>query len=129
MTRRCLKLVISLYFLITDLFLFYPLSLKISEKLVYNRIIDYVSKYKILFDNQFGFRKQHSIYYALTLLYDKIPSAIDNNEITVGIIIDLSQALDIVSHHILLKWFTMSKLISFFSMVFAVLHLTGLKTI
>lgn len=72
---------------------FLPSFSKILEKLVYDIIIDYLSKYKILFDNQFGFRKQHFIEYALALLYDKIPSAIDNDEITVGIIIDLSKQL------------------------------------
>ena len=42
-----------------------PSFSKILEKLVYNRLIDYLSKYKILSDNQFGFRKQHSTEYAL----------------------------------------------------------------
>ena len=40
---------------------------KILEKLVYNRVIDYLSKYKILSDNQFGFREHHSTEYALAL--------------------------------------------------------------
>ena len=42
-----------------------PSFSKILEKLVYNRLIDYLSKYKILSDNQFGSRKQHSTEYAL----------------------------------------------------------------
>ena len=64
-----------------------PSFSKILEKLVYNGLIDYLSKYKILFDNQFGFRKHRSTEYALALLYDKISSAIDSNEVTVGILI------------------------------------------
>ena len=48
-----------------------PSFFKISEKLVCNRIIDYLSKYKILSDDQFGFRKQHSAKYALALLFVK----------------------------------------------------------
>ena len=58
--------------------------------------------YKILSDNQFGFRKQHSTEYALTLLYDKVSLAIDNKEFTVGIFIDLSKAFDTVDQTILL---------------------------
>ena len=72
------------------------------DKLVYNRVIDYSSEHKILSDNQFDFRKHHSTEYALGLLYDKISSAIDNNEITVGIFIDLSKAFHTVNHQILL---------------------------
>ena len=74
---------------------------KILEKLVYNRLIDYLSKYKIPSDNQFGFRKHHSTEYALALLYDKICSAIDSNDATVEIFIDLSKAFDTVNHQTL----------------------------
>ena len=83
-----------------------PISLlpsfsKTLEKLVYNRLIDYLSKCKILSDNQFGFRKHHSTEYALALLYHKISSAIDSNEATVGIFINLSKAFDTVNHQII----------------------------
>ena len=79
-----------------------PAFSKILEKVIYNRLLDYLNKHEILSDNQFGFRKHHSTEYALTLLYDKISSAIDNNELTVGIFIDLSKAFDTVNHQILL---------------------------
>ena len=46
-----------------------PSFSKILETLVYNRIIDYLSKYKKLSDNQFGFRKHYSTEYALALIY------------------------------------------------------------
>ena len=45
----------------------------------------------------------NSTAYALTHLYDKISSAIDNKEYTVGIFIDLSKAFDTVDHCILLE--------------------------
>ena len=78
-----------------------PSFSKILEKIVYSRLMNYLNKYKILSDNQFGFRKNHSTELALTLLYDKISSAIDNNMISVGIFIDLSKAFDTVNHQIL----------------------------
>ena len=79
-----------------------PSFSKILEKPVYNRLIDYLSEHKILSDNQFGFPKHHSTEYALALLNDKISSAIDSNEVTEGIFIDLSKAFDTVNHQILL---------------------------
>ena len=80
-----------------------PSFYKVLEKLVYNRNIDYMGKCKILTDNQFGFRKQHSTEYsAVALLYHKISSAIDNNEKTESLFIDFSKAFDTVNHQIFL---------------------------
>ena len=58
----------------------------------------------ILSDNQFGFRKHHSIADALACLYDKISPAIENKERTVGIFIDLSKAFDTVDLKIRALW-------------------------
>ena len=50
---------------------------------------------------RYGFRSGHSTYLALLQLYNKISSAIDKNEFTIGIFFDLSKAFDTVSHDIL----------------------------
>ena len=78
-------------FPITDLFLFYLPFPKYWEQkiLVYNRLFHYLSDYKILRNNQFGFRKHHSPEHVLALLSDKIYSAIDSDEVGAGIFIDL----------------------------------------
>ena len=47
------------------------------------------------------FVKINSTAYALTYLYDKISSSIDNKDFTVGIFIDLSKAFDTFDHKIL----------------------------
>ena len=65
--------------------------------------MSYLNTYKILSDNQFGFRKHHSTKYALALLYDKISSSIDKQESSVGLFIDLSKAFNTVDHQILLN--------------------------
>ena len=70
---------------------------------MYNRLSRFLNNHNILSDNQYGFRKHHSTAYALACLYDKISSAIENKECTVGIIIDLSKAFDTVDHNILIS--------------------------
>ena len=54
------------------------------------------------FTNQYGFRKNHSTYLASIHLCDKITSAIDRKEFTIGIFLDLSKAFDTVNHDICL---------------------------
>ena len=53
---------------------------------MYNRLLRFLNNHNILSDNQYGFRKHHSTAYALACLYDKISSAIENKECTVGIL-------------------------------------------
>ena len=78
-----------------------PAFSKILERVIYYRLLAYVSrKYSLTINS--AARKHHSTEYALTLLCDKISSAIDNNELTVGMFIDLSKAFDTVTHQILL---------------------------
>ena len=67
---------------------------------------DYITfqKNKILYiyEFQFGFRQGHSTEHALIEIVDKIKQAMDNNEITCGLFLDLSKAFDTVNHEILL---------------------------
>ena len=70
---------------------------------MYNRLLRFLNNHSILSDNQYGFRKHHSTAYALACLYDKISSAIENKECTVGIFIELSKAFDTVDHNILIS--------------------------
>ena len=60
-----------------------PAFSKILERVMYNRFLRFLDVFKILSGNQYGFRKHDSTAYALACLYDKISSAIKNNEYTV----------------------------------------------
>jgi len=49
-----------------------PVFSKILEKIVSNRLLSYIEKYKIFFSAKFGFRKKHSSSVALMKLYDMV---------------------------------------------------------
>ena len=65
-----------------------PVFSKFLERIVYNRLINFLNKYDILSQNQYGFRKNYSTAHALIQLYDKISNALDN-KVTLGPLIDL----------------------------------------
>ena len=75
-----------------------PSFSKFLERVIYNRLLSYLDRFKILCDNQYGFRKNHSTSFALIDLYDKISDAINSKETSVGIFLDLSKAFDTVNH-------------------------------
>ena len=77
-----------------DAFLFNnyrPVSLlcvisKVFEKVMYNRLIDFLETFAILNNYQFGFRKMHSTYMALMNLMNRLISSLENDKYILGII-------------------------------------------
>ena len=69
---------------------------KLDEKVVYNRIYKYLTNHNILYNNQFGFRRNNSTYIASIQLVHNIASAMDNRELTAGVFLDLSKDFDII---------------------------------
>ena len=85
-----------------------PISLlsninKIIEKLMFNRLNNFLLKFNCIYNLQFGFRKGHSTIHALLHLIEDIRNALDNNTFAVGIFVDLQKAFDTVDHNILLN--------------------------
>ena len=78
-----------------------PSFSKFFERVIYNRLMQYLMNFNILCSNQYGFRKNHSTALALIDLHDKISTAFDRGEFSVGIFLDLSKAFDTLNHIIL----------------------------
>lgn len=84
-----------------------PISLlsvfsKITEKVMYKRLYDFLEKHSILYSFQFGFRESHSINHALVSMTETIKNSLDNRKFGCGIFLDLQKAFDTVNHSILL---------------------------
>ena len=71
---------------------------QIYERLMYNRLTDYVTKNKILSKYQFRFRKGYSRDMALTIVIDNITSAMDKGEHRpiIGLFLDLAKLLTLL---------------------------------
>jgi len=79
-----------------------PFFSKIMEKLMYNRLLNFLDKFNLLAHNQYGFRKNHSTFMALMDIQCNISEAMNNNHYSIGIFFDLSKAFDTVDHNILI---------------------------
>ena len=58
-----------------------PISLisnlsKLIEKLVHNRLYNFLEKHKLLYEHQYGFQKKHSTNHALIDITEKIRSSV-----------------------------------------------------
>ena len=76
---------------------------KIFEKVLYTRIYSFLTSQNILYDNQFGFRKNHSTSHAINHSVSHITSELKNNRYVLGIFIDLSKAFDTIDHDTLIQ--------------------------
>ena len=72
------------------------------EKIMHQRLYNFLEENNILYNKQFGFRKNNSTIESLIKITEKIRESIDKGKFGCGIFIDLHKAFDTVNHEILL---------------------------
>ena len=85
-----------------------PISLlsnidKILERIMYNRLYEFLESKNLIYDLQFGFQQKHSTSHALIHLTDKIREQLDKGNFGCGIFVDFQKAFDTVDHNILIQ--------------------------
>ena len=80
-----------------------PCFSKILERIIYNRLYSFFTENNILYKKQFGFQKQHSTDHAIVYLVNEVLKSFENNCYTLGVLINLTKAFDMVDHNIVLK--------------------------
>ena len=84
-----------------------PISLlstfaKLLEKIAANQMMKYLNKFNLLYRHQYGFRSKHDTTQPVIQFLDKIYNAINKNEYTLSVFIDLTKAFDTCDTDILL---------------------------
>ena len=74
---------------------------KIFERIIYNRMTNYITKYKLITDSQYGFQPNKSTESALIDFTDYIYKGLTEKSNIGAIFMDLSKAFDVMSHDIL----------------------------
>ena len=76
---------------------------KIFKKLTYIRMYDYLEKYNLIDERQFGFHSNHSTTHAISSIYEKLLKSNDDKLYSCCLFLDFSKAFDTVDHEILIK--------------------------
>ena len=85
-----------------------PISLlttisKILEKIMYQRVYSFLESTGQIYNNQYGFRANHSCEHAVGQAVGPIVKGLENHHYVACVLLDLSKAFDTIDHQILLK--------------------------
>ena len=80
-----------------------PAIMKLVERVVQKQLTDYLEDNSLISDAQHGYRKYHSTETALHVITDQALHAMDNGDICILVLLDLSKCFDVVPHEKLLE--------------------------
>lgn len=80
-----------------------PILSKVFENVINARLVNFLNKYHVVSNSQYGFQKGKSTEMALLLIKNEILKNMENKLFIVGLFIDLKKAFDCVNHNILLS--------------------------
>ena len=75
---------------------------KILEKIVYDRVYNFLNDTGQIYESQYGFRSEHSCEHVLGQLVGQVVKNLEQKKDTVSIFLDLSKAFDMLQHNIIL---------------------------
>lgn len=80
-----------------------PIINNIFERVINSRLLEFVEKCNLLYDFQYGFRKNCGTNTALSEIFDMLYCDMNERKKCTGLFMDLSKAFDCVNHDILLN--------------------------
>ena len=85
-----------------------PISLlstlsKVFDRVVFEPLYEHLKSKKLLYQSQYGFRKDHSTELASVELIDHICKEMDKGDNPFSIFLDISKAFDMLDHDILIN--------------------------
>ena len=85
-----------------------PISLlstmsKVMEKVVYQRVYQFLANTGQICETQYGFRSNHSCEHAIAQVIGNILKNLEGNKSTIAVMLDLSKAFDTIEHSIMIQ--------------------------
>ena len=80
-----------------------PVFSKTIERLIYNKLFEFLVRYSILFETQYGFRSGRNTNHATLDFIQSIEEAFESNQYAISIFCNLSKAFDTLNNEILLQ--------------------------